>query len=135
MRGRKGSARSLFSLLALILAMSVLLTTPGPVQAEPSEDEVRERLEEAFNADVLELREEELNGEPVWLARIMRRGGTHNAAFQVDTVAVDRSTGEPLLGVRVEERRPTTSGKLLHERRPDVLRDTFRSQRGLRAWQ
>ena len=113
---------------AVLLVAGVMLAAgaaPRAAAAAASEAEIKANVAERFDADVLRMRKDELDGRSVWLVTLMHRGGNDNAAFKVDTIAVDAETGEPLLGVypgqsNSENLRSTRTGT--HERRPEVLR-------------
>ena len=109
------------------LAVSVLLlTVPGPTLAAVSEAAAVESLEATYGVRAIKVRSGEIEGRKVWLITVMNPGGDSNAAFQVNTLAVDQETGE-----LVPSFRHGTSGYVLPEaarrddrlgRRPEALR-------------
>ena len=112
---------------AIFLAVSVLLpTVPERALAAISEAEAVERLEASYGVRALKVRAGEIDGRKVWLVTVMNPGGDSNAAFQVNTLAVDKETGE-----LVPSFRHRTSGYVLPEaarrddkfgRRPEAMR-------------
>lgn len=113
------------ALVAAMTAAFLGLTTVDPAAAIEREA-LKERVEERFDAEVLKMREGEHRGRPVWLVTMMRKGGNDNAAFKVDTIAVDPETGQPLHGVLLDSRGseslPSARTGIM-EKRPEVLRE------------
>ncbi len=109
--------------LAAVALVAALWPGVDPARAADREA-VAARLGEAFNAEVLRIEDGEVAGQPVWLVTLMREGGNDNAAFKVDTIAVDPKTGEPLRGVLPNGRGGLSTARTgLTEKRPAVLRD------------
>ncbi|RDD62881.1 PepSY domain-containing protein [Ferruginivarius sediminum] len=109
--------------LAAGLALAVALA--GGAMAAPSEEEIKSRTAEEFGAEVLRMEEAKVAGRTAWLVTLMRHGGNDNAAFKVDTVAIDAETGEPLRG-RIGEIPGAENVKSMRtqmiDKRPEVLR-------------
>lgn len=119
--------RSAAGLAGAFLALALLVAGLPQPAAAIEREELRRQVAEAFNAEVLKIRKGQVDGQAVWIVTLMREGGNHNAAFKVDTIAVDAETGEPLLGRDVADPRPaesldSTRTKMM-EMRPEVLRD------------
>lgn len=82
-------------LIGLVLAMAVIVSTvPAPAAAAAAMADAVRMVEEAFDVEVLRARAGEIDGRRVWLLTVMNRGGDFNAAFQVNTLAVDQETGK-----------------------------------------
>ena len=80
---------------ACFLAASVFLPTfQGRALAAVSEAEATDKLETSYGVRVLKVRSGEIDGRKVWLVTVMNPGGNSNAAFQVNTLAVDKESGE-----------------------------------------
>ncbi len=83
----------------LILAAAVLaaanLAAAGEAAAV-SQQEAERKVAEDFGVEVLTKRTRagEVGGRAVWFLTVMTPGGTTNDAFQVNTLAVDRETGD-----------------------------------------
>ena len=80
-------------LTGAVLAV-MMFAAATPVAAEVSEDQVRSMLAERFDVDVLRVTQGEAAGRPVYRVTVMNKGGAFNDAFQVNTLVVDRQTGE-----------------------------------------
>jgi len=113
--------RALPGLAAVALAATLLAGVDAARAAD--REAVAARLAEAFNAEVLRIENGKVSGQAVWLVTLMREGGNDNAAFKVDTIAVDPETGEPLRGALPDGRGLSTARTGLTEKRPAVLRD------------
>ncbi|MDJ0894113.1 MAG: hypothetical protein QNJ92_03150 [Alphaproteobacteria bacterium] len=81
-------------LITSALTAVVVLAAAGPVAAEVSEDQIRSMLAERFDVDVLRVTEGQADGRAVYRVTVMNKGGAFNEAFQVNTLVVDRQTGE-----------------------------------------
>ena len=79
--------------LALTLGLLVALL-PQTALAAVSEAEAARQLEQAYGVKALKVRAGEVGGRAVWLVTVMNPGSDSNAAFQVNTLAVDQETGE-----------------------------------------
>ena len=112
---------------ACFLVLSVVTPiVPERALAAVSESEAVDRLEASYGVRALKVRAGEIDGRKVWLVTVMNPGGDSNAAFQVNTLAVDKETGE-----LVPSFRHRTSGYVLPEaarrddkfgRRPEAMR-------------
>ena len=81
-------------ILAAILG-AANLALPDPAAAV-TQQEAERKVAEDFGVEVLTKRTRagDIDGRAVWFLTVMNPGGTSNAAFQVNTLAVDRETGE-----------------------------------------
>ena len=77
-------------------ALIGLALSPGlaAAQSAVTQATVRQNLEEAYPVRVLNIEEGEIGGVSAWVVTMMNEGGDFNSAFQVNTVAVNRQTGE-----------------------------------------
>ena len=99
---------------ACLLAASVLLATvPGRALAAVSEADAVENIEATYGVRALKVRSGEIDGRDVWLITVMNPGGDSNSAFQVNTLAVDKESGQ-----LVPSFRHGTSGYVLPDARP-----------------
>ncbi len=114
--------------LKLAIASAVLLSaniTAGQA-AVLTEAEAARRIEADYGVEVLRVRAGERNGTAVWLVTFMVPGGNSNAAFQVQTLALEQATGDLVPSFR--HRRsgydlpPPGSGGAKSEARPDAAR-------------
>lgn len=122
MRGDGLMLRRAGRLLAA-LAMASALAAPGPAAAD--RQDILEAVEARFGAEVLRIRRGTVAGEAVWRVTMMRHGGDENAAFKVDTIAVDAKTGEPLQGRRLGgagANNLSSARTQMTEKQPEVLR-------------
>jgi hypothetical protein len=78
----------------LCLAATVLLGGLSPALAEVGRDEAAQDIAERYGVEVLKVREGEVDGVPAWLVTVMFPGGNFNSAFQVQTLAVDKQSGD-----------------------------------------
>lgn len=78
----------------LCLAAAVLLGGLSPALAEVGRDEAAQDIAERYGVEVLKVREGEVDGVPAWLVTVMFPGGNFNSAFQVQTLAVDKQSGD-----------------------------------------
>lgn len=126
MTGPSGLRRMVVAAAASASLAVALVALPMPARAAVDAEAARQVVLEAFEVEVLETRAATLpDGREVWLVKVMREGGNSNAAFKVDTVAVDRSSGELVLGYRSgasddEELNERRTGAI--EKRPDAVR-------------
>lgn len=126
MTGSNGLRRGIVAAAVSVSLSAMLAALPLPVRAAVDAEAARQVVLETFQVEVLATRAATLpDGRDVWLVKVMRRGGNSNAAFKVDTVAVDRSSGELVLGYRQgpsddEELTERRTGAI--EKRPDVVR-------------
>ena len=79
------------------LLIAVLACTMGaPPAMALTAEEVTAQIEARFPVKVLRVRESAEYGEPAYAVTVMNVGGNFNEAFQVNTIMVDRRTGELL---------------------------------------
>lgn len=83
---------------ALLLAAGLGVAGAPGAAAGVSEAEAERVVLDEFDVEVLQTRPATVDGRDVWLVKVMHKGGNSNVAFKVDTIAVDRETGELLLG-------------------------------------
>lgn len=80
---------------ALALVGALFVATVQPASAITS-DQAAKQVAESYGVEVLKVREGEVAGRPAWLVTFMTPGGNSNSAFQVNTIALDRDSGEPI---------------------------------------
>lgn len=98
---------------------------PGPALAQISGDAAAARIAKEYDVQVLRVRPGQADGTPVWLVTVMIPGGNSNAAFQVNTLAVNRQTGELVPSYRQGVHGPVEPGGAVStqaERRPSAMR-------------
>lgn len=85
-----------FMAVAAIAVAAASGWPPSPVSAQAlmSSEAARGAIERDFGVEVLRIEEAEIDGRPAFLLRVMNPEGDFNEAFQVNTLAVDRATGE-----------------------------------------
>lgn len=76
--------------LLVLAALAAAMTSPA---GAATQEEIKEMLEKRFGVEVLRMRETEVDGRAAIAATVMNRGGNSNAAFQVNTLVVDKETG------------------------------------------
>ncbi|MBK1698338.1 hypothetical protein [Rhodovibrio salinarum] len=107
------------------VAAALLLAVSLPASAALDRADLEQRVEKAFQARVLKIREGTLQGRAVLFVTMMREQANSNAAFKVDTLAFDPETGAALRGrvpdVRNDAAVPKRETQMI-DRRPDVLR-------------
>jgi hypothetical protein len=114
--GRIVGRRVVQVLPAAFLAASLCC---GTAAAEVTEQEAKRQVEEAYDVEVLKVREGEIDGRAVWLVTVMLPQGDFNTAFMVSHLAI--------LGPRV----PPPGKRLRPAGRP--ARRQGRAQAGRRA--
>ncbi len=80
--------------LAFLTVVLLVSGAPDRGSAAVSEAEVKADIESRFAVEVLRVRADTIDDRAVWMVTVMNKGGNDNAAFQVNTLAVDRATGE-----------------------------------------
>ena len=85
---------SRLSALALAIGAAAALAPAGTARAQVTDEEAGRQIAEAYDVKVLRVREGDIDGRPVWYVTVMNPVGDFNEAFQVNTVAVDRQTGQ-----------------------------------------
>ncbi len=107
------------ALLAFVLGAA---TRPA---AALSGEEAASGIEANYGVKVLRVRPGTIGGTAVWLVTVMKPGRDSNDAFQVTTLAVDRTTGALVPAFRHgpsgPARLPDASPSMI-EQRPGVLR-------------
>ncbi len=120
--GRSVGRRAVWALAAAILAASVL---NQPAAAEVGEQDAKRLVEEAYDVEVLKVREDEIDGRAVWLVTVMLPQGDYNTAFMVSSLAVDRESGDLVPAFRHRESGYDLPGGLRGDKaglRPDSAR-------------
>ena len=82
------------SALAFAVGAVAALAPAGTARAQVGAEQAGRQIAEAYDVKVLRVREGEIDGRPVWYVTIMNPVGDFNEAFQVNTLAVDRQTGQ-----------------------------------------
>lgn len=90
--------RRQFGAIALFIALTLAggsVASPTAAATEFSKDEaaIAEKLEGAYGVKVLHIRSGEINGTPIYIVTVMNPAGDYNTAFQVTTLAVDKTSG------------------------------------------
>jgi hypothetical protein len=80
-------------MIRAIAACAVACLFAASAGAAVTADEVKKKLESAYPVQVLRLEPGEIDGKPVFLARVMKKTLGGNDAFGVTTLAVDGETG------------------------------------------
>ncbi len=114
--------------LKLAIASALLLSAQVTIgrAAALSEADAARQVEADYGVEVLKVRAGERDGTAVWLVTFMVPGGDSNAAFQVQTLALEQATGDLVPSFR--HRRsgydlpPPGSGGAKSEARPDAAR-------------
>lgn len=90
------------SLWVGILAMAAMLTATfaAPASAQLSEDDVKSQLASEFGVEVLKIVPTSGPSGPAYEVTVMNPAGDSNAAFQVNTLLIDRRTGKLLSAFR-----------------------------------
>lgn len=78
------------------LAAALMLLVPASLSAAELDSAMKERIERRFDASVLSVEEDTVDGQAVWLVKLMRGGNGGNAAFKVDVITLDPDTGKTL---------------------------------------
>lgn len=79
------------------LAAALILAVPTVAQAAMTKDQVAAKIEKEFKVKVLRVEPMTEDGKPVFAVTVMGSGGDWNHAFQVNTIAVDAATGQPVV--------------------------------------
>ena len=89
-----------------------------------SQEEAAAKVAEEYGVEVLKTDAVLQGNQPIILLTVMQPGGNDNAAFQVNTIAVDAKTGKVIPGARrLETGRVTTSeapAAAIEDRSPSV---------------
>jgi hypothetical protein len=117
-----GARRARFAALAFALGCSAWA---APAAAQVTSDKAAQDIARAYGVQVLQVRPGEVGGKAVWLVTAMTPGGNFNDAFQVNTLAVDRSSGALVPAFRQGPSGATGTAEapeLRGDRRPDAAR-------------
>ena len=79
------------------LAAALVLAAPVVAEAAMSKDQVAQKIEKEFKVKVLRVKPATEDGKPIFAVTVMSGGGDWNHAFQVNTIAVDAATGQPVV--------------------------------------
>lgn len=84
------------SVAGLALAGGLWLSPAGGAmaQANLSEDQASRMIEDKYGVQVVGIEAAAMDGRQVFIVRVMNPPGDFNEAFQVNTLVVDRGTGE-----------------------------------------
>jgi len=82
-----------FFVAAITAAVGLAPAAIAAATFSPQEAALAKRLEATYGVKVLRIRLGESNGLSVYIVTVMKQGGDFNDAFQVTTLAVDRSSG------------------------------------------
>lgn len=77
-----------------VAATPVWSSSPALAQALMTTEAARGAIEQEFGVEVLRIDPAEIDGRPAFLLRVMNPEGDFNEAFQVNTLVVDRATGD-----------------------------------------
>lgn len=122
--GRIVGRRVVQVLPAAFLAASLCC---GTAAAEVTEQEAKRQVEEAYDVEVLKVREGEIDGRAVWLVTVMLPHGDFNTAFMVSHLAIDRESGDLVPAFRHRESGYDLPGGLRGDKaglRPDAARSS-----------
>ncbi len=115
----------LFLTGAVALAAVLVLAGVAPAQAL-TQQEAADQIAERYGVEVLKSEAELVDGKAIILLTVMQGGGNDNAAFQVNTIAVDAKTGEVIPGFRRMEtgslNASGASASTIEDRRPASTR-------------
>lgn len=98
-------------LAAAAVAGSMLIVADLSPAAALTQQEAAEKIAEEYGVEVLKTDATLDGNRAIILLTVMQAGGNDNAAFQVNTIAVDARTGDVIPGYRrLETGRVTTPG-------------------------
>ena len=123
MTGRGVSHRAARVLVTALLAGFVIT---GTAAAQVTDQDAKRQVEEAYDVEVLGVREGEIDGRPVWLVTVMMPPGDFNTAFMVSSLAIDRETGDLVPSFRHRASGYELPGGLRGDKaglRPDAVRN------------
>jgi hypothetical protein len=98
-------------------------------QAAVTPDEVKKKLESVYPVQVLRIEPGEIDGKPVFLARVMKKTLGGNDAFSVATLAVDGETGRLIPAFRHE-----ASGYKLPDSQGEEPKEVNVPENGMTTW-
>lgn len=93
------------------LALAAAVTGGVSPAAAVSQEEAAAQIAEDYGVEVLKTDAILRGNQPIILLTVMQPGGNDNAAFQVNTIAVDAKTGEVIPGFRRMETGRLSSGE------------------------
>jgi hypothetical protein len=99
-----GQARIVLATIAVV-AGAVLGAAAALAQSLMSETEARREMKESYDVQVLNVKQAEQDGVPVFIVKVMNTAGNYNEAFQVNVLVMDRRNGK-----LVPQFRHTTTG-------------------------
>lgn len=76
------------------VATPVWSSSTALAQALMTTEAARDAIEQEFGVEVLSVDYAEIDGRSAFLVRVMSPAGDFNDAFQINTLAVDRATGD-----------------------------------------
>lgn len=123
-RSTAGTGRAAARLLAVVLLAAGVISHSG--LAAVTGEEAAAKIRADYGVEILRVRAGTLDGVPVWLVTVMTPGGEVNDAFQVNTLAVDKDTGQlvpvfrPGLHAPAQPGEGSVDSKL--DRRPNSMR-------------
>ncbi len=82
------------------LALALILAAPVAALAAMTKEQVAQKIEKEFKVKVLRVEPMTEDGKPIFAVTVMSAGGDWNHAFQVNTIAVDAATGQPVVQYR-----------------------------------
>lgn len=85
---------AVMAIVAITGVASVWSPSPALAQSLMTTEAVRGAIEQEFGVEVLRIDDIEIDGRPAFLLRVMNPAGDFNEAFQINTLAVDRATGD-----------------------------------------
>lgn len=86
------------NLIGGALAAALLVSLPAVALAAMTADQVAKKIAADYGVQVLGVETATgADSKPVFAVKVMNKGGNWNHAFQVNTIAVDPQTGEPVV--------------------------------------
>lgn len=85
---------------AWALASALIVGLAGGAEAAMSKDQIAQKIEREFKVKVLRVEPITEDGKALYAVTVMSPGGNWNHAFQVNTIAVDAATGNPVVQYR-----------------------------------
>lgn len=83
--------------MAAAVLAAFILAVPTAASAAMNKDQVAQKIEKEFKVKVLRVEPMTEDGKPIFAVTVMSAGGNWNHAFQVNTIAVDAETGQPVV--------------------------------------
>ena len=116
-------------MIRALAACAVTCLLAASAQAAMTPDEVRKKLESAYPVQVLRVEPGEIDGKPVFLARVMKKTLGGNDAFGVATLAVDGETGRLIPAFRHR-----ASGYTLPDGQGEEPKEVNVPENGMTTW-